>query len=220
MMRRLTSKAIANCMALFALVSPFIHASDANFDGATGVLSLPVVNVPGTGVVQASLNLTSDDPIQFTLQSAEIYPVPPVLDQLTQQVKSEGNDTKLYIPQVRVEAEYYEVNMTLLNDNPIVFGNLEVLSVSKVPAAVPDLPEASIKRGQVLYAQQCALCHGPTGAGTPLGPGVRNWSATQFNTLRILINNTMPLGNSKSCIDGGTSSCATDVSNYIIHQLK
>jgi hypothetical protein len=102
MMKRLTSNTIASlCMAFFALVPPFIHASEVTFDGATGVLSLPVVNVPGTGVVQTSLSLTSDDPIQFTLQSAEVYAVPPALDQLTQQVQTEGNITKLYIPRVR-----------------------------------------------------------------------------------------------------------------------
>ena len=219
-MKHLTSKTIASvCLVFSALVPPFIHASEVIFDAATGVLSLPVVNVPGTGVVQASLSLTSADPIQFTLQSAEIYAVPPALDQLTQQVQTEGNITKLYIPRVRVDAVYYEVKMTLLNDNPILFGNLDVLSESQVPVAVPDLLEASISRGQTLYTQQCALCHGSTGAGTS-APALRNWPATQFDALRRKINDTMPQFNAKSCVDSGTSMCATDISNYIINRLK
>ena len=50
-MKRLTSNTIASvCMAFFALVPPFIHASYVIFDGATGVLSLPVVNVTCPGI--------------------------------------------------------------------------------------------------------------------------------------------------------------------------
>jgi len=221
MMKRMMSKTTACvCMVLFTLVHPVVHAAEVIFDGATRVLSIPVVNVPGTGVLQASLSLTSADPVQFTLQSAQVFAVAPALDQLTPQVQTQGNSTKLYIPRVRVEAEYYEVNLTLLNGNPVVFGNLQVLSVSPVPVAQPDLLEASISRGQALYVQQCALCHGSTGAGTSLGPGLRNWSAPQFNALRTLINNTMPVGNATRCVDNATSMCATDTSNYIINRLK
>ena len=57
----------------FALLAPLslLHAQTApSFNSSTGVLSLPVVDVPGTGVVNATLGLSNQNPIQFTLQSA------------------------------------------------------------------------------------------------------------------------------------------------------
>lgn len=199
----------------FTLTANTIIAAEAIFDSATGVLSLPIVNVPGTGVVDATLSLTSSDPIEFTLHSATIYASAPVLDELSVQVQ---NGSKLYIPRVQVGNEFYELNMTLLSDNPIIFGSLEVLSVSNAPA--PDPLETSISNGQTVYTQLCSVCHGASGAGTAAGPSVLIGSTASFESLRIQINTSMPVGNTGSCVDNSVSTCATDVSNYIISRLR
>jgi cytochrome c553 len=193
------------------------HAEDAAFDGATGVLTLPVVNAPGIGVLRASLSLTSSDPIQFSLLSADIFSSPPALDAFTVQVQ---NGNTLYIPRVKVGSEFYELNMGLISADPFVFGNLQVLSVTPVPAPAPDPLQTSINNGQTLYAQQCASCHGVSGNGTVQAPSVVNSSFSNFNSLQSKINISMPQGNSSACVDNTSSTCATDISNYIINKLR
>lgn len=193
------------------------HAEDAAFDGATGVLTLPVVNAPGIGVLRATLSLSSSDPIQFSLLSADIFGTPPALDAFTVQVQ---NGNTLYIPRVLVGNDYYELNMTLLSSDPFVFGNLEVLSITPVPAPTPDPLETSINNGQTLYGQLCVSCHGASGNGTVLAPSVVNSSFTSFSALKNQINNAMPQGNASACVDSSNSTCATDISNYIIHRLR
>lgn len=204
-------------MLVFTLATYSVFATEAIFNSETGVLSLPIVNVPGTGVVDATLNLTNTDPIEFTLHSATFYSTPPVLDELSVQVQ---NGSVLYIPRVQVGSEFYELNMSLLNGNPIIFGNLQVLSVSNVPAPVPDPLETSINNGQAVYTQLCSVCHGVSGSGTAAGPSVLIGNTASFESLRIQVNNSMPVGNTGSCVDSSTSSCATDVSNYIISRLR
>jgi cytochrome c553 len=193
------------------------HAEDAAFDGATGVLTLPVVNAPGIGVLRATLSLTSSDPIQFSLLSADIFSSPPALDAFTVQVQ---NGNTLYIPRVKVGSEFYELNMGLISADPFVFGNLQVLSVTPVPAPAPDPLQTSISNGQTLYAQQCASCHGVSGNGTVQAPSVVNSSFSNFNSLQSKINISMPQGNSSACVDNTSSTCATDISNYIINKLR
>jgi cytochrome c553 len=193
------------------------HAEDAAFDGATGVLTLPVVNAPGIGVLRATLSLASSDPIQFSLLSADIFSSPPALDAFTVQVQ---NGNTLYIPRVKVGSEFYELNMGLISADPFVFGNLQVLSVTPVPAPAPDPLQTSISNGQTLYAQQCASCHGVSGNGTVQAPSVVNSSFSNFNSLQSKINISMPQGNSSACVDNTSSTCATDISNYIINKLR
>lgn len=195
------------------------RAEDAVFDGTTGVLTLPVVNAPGIGVLRATLSLSSSDPIQFSLLSADIFSTPPTLDAFSVQVQ---NSNTLYIPRVIVGSEYYELNMTLLSADPFVFGNLQVLSVAPVPTPEPepDPLEVSINNGQTLYAQQCAVCHGVSGNGTVQAPSLVNSNFVSFSALRNKIDTTMPQSNSNACVDSSTSTCATDISNYIINRLR
>ena len=192
-------------------------AADAAFDGATGILSLPVVEVPGTGVVNAGLRLSKDNPIEFTLQSAQIYTTPVTLNNKSARVRDGG---VLYIPSVQVGSQLYELNMTLLKPDPITFGNLDVLGVTNVAPPAPDPLQLSITAGQSRYAQLCASCHGSNGQGAPDGPSLISGSLTTFSPLRVKINNTMPLGNSSACVDSGSSTCATDITNYIINRLQ
>lgn len=212
---KLRELAISRIM-LFLFVAAFTmhsHAEDAAFDSGTGVLTLPVVNAPDIGVLRATLSLSSSDPIQFSLLTADIFSTAPTLDAFTVQVQ---NGNTLYIPRVLVGNDYYELNMGLLSSDPFVFGNLQVLSVT----AVPDPLATSIDNGKTLYAQQCASCHGVSGNGTVQAPGVVNSSFSSLSSLKSKINSSMPLGNSSACVDSGASSCATDISNYIIHTLR
>ncbi len=192
-------------------------AADAAFDGATGVLTLPVVDVPGTGVVNAGLRLSKDNPIEFTLQSAQVYTTPVTLNNKSAQVRTGG---VLYIPSVQVGTQLYELNMTLIKPDPITFGNLQVLGVTNVTPPAPDPLQLSITAGQNRYAQLCASCHGNNGEGAAQGPSLSSSGFNTFSTLRVKINTTMPLGNSSACVDSGSSTCATDISNFIINRLQ
>jgi len=208
----------------FGLLAPLslLHAQTApSFNSSTGVLSLPVVDVPGTGVVNATLGLSNQNPIQFTLQSASVYTTPPTVNSSSPRVV---NGSTLYIPRVQVGSELYELNMGLVSSAPIIFGNLQVVSVVPVPSATPaptpNPLQASIARGQTQYAAQCAACHGGNGTGGQSGQSVKDSSFTTFATLRTKINNTMPPGNPSACADIGGGTCATDVANYIINVLR
>ncbi len=192
-------------------------AADAAFDGATGVLTLPVVDVPGTGVVNAGLRLSKDNPIEFTLQSAQVYTTPVTLNNKSAQVRSGG---VLYIPSVQVGSQLYELNMTLIKPDPITFGNLQVVGVTNVTPPAPDPLQLSITAGESRYAQLCASCHGNNGEGALQGPSLTSSALTTFSPLRVKINNTMPLGNSSACVDSGSSTCATDITNFIINRLQ
>ena len=191
-------------------------AADAAFDGATGVLTLPVVDVPGTGVLNVGLRLSKDNPIEFTLQSAQVYSTAVTLNSKSARVRDGG---VLYIPSAQVGSQLYELNMTLIKQDPITFGNLQVLGVSNVIPPAPDPLQLSITAGEARYAQLCASCHGSNGGGAVQGPSLIS-GLTTFSPLRVKINNTMPQGNPSACVDSGSSTCATDITNFIINRLQ
>ncbi len=219
---------LAICLLLLSPPGLVQAQTSPSFDGTTGVLRLPVVDVPGTGVVNATLGLSSQNPIQFTLQSAAILSSPPTVDNATPRIV---NGNTLYIPRVQVGNELYELNMGVVSGNPIIFGNLQVVSVvpaatptptpapTPTPTPTPDPAAASNARGQTQFAAQCASCHGSTGQGGE-GPSVVNSAFNTFATLRTKIHTTMPQGNPSACADTASSTCATDVANYIINVLR
>lgn len=109
------------------------------FNDATGIVNLPVVDVPGSGIANASLQLTRVAPFEFTLVDAYFYNAGIAAG--TRPTRF-GQDGKLYLPQVIVGAEVYELYMTLLDDKAMRFGNLEVVNVRPRPA-LPALPPAA-----------------------------------------------------------------------------
>lgn len=191
------------------------------FDGATALLYLPVVDVAGLGVVNATLRLSSENPLEFSLQSAYVY-VPGTLAN-PEPVTVSGNG-QLYVPGAVAGNEIYEFTMSLIDNTLIVFGNPVVHRVTRIePPVTPPDPnplEASINAGQQNYAQLCATCHGPQGNGTQRAPSVVMSSLTSFAQLRGFIDANMPFGAPSQCVDNAISSCATDVSNFILHRLR
>lgn len=196
------------------------------FNDATAVVNLPVVDVPGSGIANASLQLTKQDPIEFSLSDAYFYGSGVSAGPRAVRLLDGG---VLNVPSVRVGAQLYELNMTLINSNPIVFGNLAVLAVTNVPA-VPALPPApvdptpdpfaaSIERGASQYGNLCVVCHGNNGEGG-LGPSLQAFSISSFTAVRNTINATMPQGNPGACVDSGSSTCATDIANFITRRLS
>jgi len=109
------------------------------FNDATGIVNLPVVDVPGSGIANASLQLTRVEPFEFTLVDAYFYN--PSIAAGARPTRF-GQDGKLYLPQVIVGAEVYELYMTLLDDKAMRFGNLEVVNV-RPRHALPALPPAT-----------------------------------------------------------------------------
>lgn len=100
----------------------------AFFDDSSGLLHLPVVDVPGQGTVNARLQLSRTDPIEFTLAHAIIYDQQIIPGNSALQIQNESY--YLYIPSVRVGNELWEISMELLGEDPILFGHLDVISVT------------------------------------------------------------------------------------------
>jgi len=195
----------------------------STFNDATGVVNLPVVNAPGLGIANASLLLTKNDPMEFTLIDAYFYETGIVAGETATRL----DGAILSIPSVRVGKELYEVRLTLLNDVTFLFGNLGVVSVRNEPAIgpLPPVPvdpanvlALSVAAGKTQYNNQCASCHGSTGVGG-YAPDVKGSLPNQFEALRSYIDLRMPTGNPRSCADSATSRCATDTANYIIYGL-
>ncbi len=196
------------------------------FDGTTALLYLPVVDVAGLGIVNATLRLSSENPLEFSLHSAYVY-VPGIQANPTPVTVAENG--QLYVPGAVAGNEIYEFTMSLIDNTLIVFGNPVVHRVTLIetpvtppdPAPPPPTPlELSINAGQQIFAQMCASCHGPQGNGTQLAPSVVSSSLTSFEPLRAFINANMPFRAPSQCVDNAVSSCATDVSNFIIHRLR
>lgn len=258
----------------FATVSVEINAS---FDAVAAVMTLPVVDVPGTGLARVAFDVIlaadladtefvlRDD---FYLYAAGILP-----GNTPAQLQAGG---VLYTPRLVVGEELFEFNLSLLSDDPIVFGNPNVLSVSNlVPTPAPEptpepepeptpepepeptpepepeptpepepeptpepepeptpepepepTPEPepselqlSIDRGQANFQSLCTVCHGATGRGG-IGPDLTSSNFNTFTSLRQKIDLTMPRLNSGNCTDSGSSSCATDVANFVFNVFQ
>lgn len=211
-----------NSAGLDAFVSLPINAQ---FDTANGTLNLPVLSVPGLGVANVTFSANLEA-LNFTLQNdfflyqtgVEAGDAPAVLRE----------DNSLLVPRLPIASDVFEFELSVVQAEPLVFGNLNILSVTNEsspvvptpepePEPTPDPLQASIAQGQIFYSQQCSGCHGVDGSGVS-APSLLN--STNFDALRSRIDFTMPLGNSGSCTDNQSNSCATDTANYIINVLQ
>jgi len=189
----------------------------ASFDATQMILTVPVLDAPGIGVgnVRFQVDLNA---LEFTLLN-DFYLYQQGIDAGDDAVQFLNGNT-LYIPGLLFGEEIYEANLTIVDAASMTFGNPEVISVRAVEP-LPDLQlEQSIADGQLRYNQMCANCHGLDGAGFGSFPSLLTDSLPSFDMLRNSIDMTMPLGNAGACVDTADSSCATDVSNYIIHVLR
>ncbi len=205
--------------------------SYASFDVTTSMMQVPVVDIPGIGIANLSFTVNLES-IEFALNNDfYLYATGIVAGDNPAQLQS---DNTLYIPGLVIGEDRYEFNLDLLGDSPVVFGNLAVLSVTKllpppVPMEVPS-PEPepdnsaaelqeSISRGQSQYASMCSVCHGATGLGG-IGPNLRISSFNSFDLLRNKIDLTMPQTSPSACVDDVSFSCATDIANFILNVFQ
>ncbi|MCH7817757.1 MAG: hypothetical protein IIC60_14435, partial [Proteobacteria bacterium] len=62
--------------------------------------------------------------------------------------------------------------------------------------------------------QQCTVCHGSSGGGG-IGPNLQTSNIDTVAELRSKIDLTMPQTNPSACKDNASSTCATDIANYV-----
>ena len=187
------------------------------FDSVNSIMQLPVLNVPGTGLVNVSFDVNPAS-LQFVLRDGfYAYSQGITAGDTPAEFQAGGI---LYIPRLPVGNEIYEFNLALLGDAPISFGNPAIISITNTPPEPDPEPsplEQSIALGEVQYSARCASCHGGSGG---IGPNLRTSSFNTFAALRSKIDLSMPVGNSSSCRDSSTSTCATDAANYILNVLQ
>lgn len=200
----------------------------ANFDTSAGILNLPVVDVPGTGLANVSFDVDLVN-LRFVLRNDFfLYNGGIVAGGNAAQLQG---GSVLFIPSLPIGNELYSFKVSILGDNPITFGNpSDIVITNFVPTPAPQ-PEPepepqptalqqSITRGESQYAQQCAECHGGSGEGGT-GPSMRTSALNSFNPLRARIDQTMPQLSPASCRDSGTTqTCATDTANYILNVFQ
>lgn len=211
----------------FADNVPATVATDTNatFDTGTNVMNVPVLDAPGIGLANVSFSVNLDiDPIVFTLLDNFYLYADGISGGNAPAQLQDGS--VLYIPALEVGTDIYEFNLTIIGEDPIALSNLQVLSVTNQgpapepePDPTPDPDQASISRGQTQFADQCASCHGASGGGGS-GPNIVNSSLNTFDPLRSYINNSMPRFNPAACVDSGSATCATDVTNYVLNVIQ
>lgn len=213
-----------NFAGLTATVSAPTYAS---FDSTTSIMTVPVLNAPGIGVanVRFSVNLGT---LQFTLLDGfYLYGSGITTGNNPAQFV---NNSVLQLPALVVGSDLYNANLAIVGENPIRFGNPQVVSVTAVPVIpLPQTPtptptptptdQQSITRGRSSYGALCVSCHGSSGEGG-IGPALTSSGFNTFASLRTKIDTTMPQGAPAQCRDGGGSTCATDIANYIINTFQ
>ena len=199
--------------------------TNASFDAAASVVVLPVVDVPGTGLARVSFDVSlaaNVDETEFALRDDfYIYTAGILAGNTPAQLQAGGI---LYTPRLVVGDELFEFNLSLLSDDPVVFGNPVVLSVSNLvplpdPEPEPSELQLSIDRGRINFQSLCTVCHGVTGLGI-IGPNLRTSNFNTFTALRQKIDSTMPQNDPGACKDTASSTCATDIANFVLNEFQ
>ena len=209
------------------LTATIVAPVRASFNAATSVLNLPVVSLPGVGIANMSFN-TNLQSIQFALRS-DFYLYGTGIEAGSNAAQLLPGNV-LQIPALPIGNELYAFKMSIVNSNPLTFGNLTEVVVSSLnpgtssgptpaPTPQPTALQQSIDKGRPLYSQLCASCHGASGNGVT-APSLVSSGLSDFAALRQRIDQTMPLNAPASCRDSDTSTCATDVANFILNVLQ
>ncbi len=215
--------AVQNFIGQFSTITDQAHGF---YDASTMTVHLPVVNIPGTGVFGATLEVTSLTPITLRLLSHYEYASGISLHQ-NAALFSGG---VLQVPAVRIGNEVMARQLDLIDASNFTFSNLRLLEpgpgLAPDPEPAPQEPsepnaeqialEQSIARGSSLYQQRCAVCHCTQGQGfcSSGAPSLRN-STLASSDMSIFIDTSMPLGNASACTD----QCAEDTANFILHSF-
>ena len=212
----------------------------ASFNATTSVLNLPVVDIPTVGLANLSFDVNVAT-VRFALRNDFFLYAGGIIAGDNAARLLPGNI--LSIPALTIGNERYAFKLSVVGDNPVTFGNLtDIVVTNPTPAPTPaptptptptptpaptPLPTAlqqSIARGEQQYGQQCTECHGATGEGGfsqgLFGPLLGVGPFDTFAALRPKIDQSMPPQSPASCRDGATSTCATDVANYILNVFK
>ena len=182
----------------------------------TAVMNVPVVDAPGIGILNATFDVNLET---FVVTLLEFFVYGNDIGVGDNPAEFQ-NSSVLHVPRLILGNELFEFNLTLIGEDPIVFDNLEVLSVTDIPVEteVNEL-QASISRGEAEYAILCVACHGATGGGG-IGPNLGTSSLNTFDPLRNKIDQDMPQGNASGCRDSEASSCATDIANFVLNTFQ
>lgn len=208
-----------NYAGLGATVSINTYAS---FDSSTNIMHVPVLDAPGIGIGNVSFSVDLGS-LAFSLQPSFYLYAAGVAGGNTPAVFENGST--LYVPGLIVGDQLYEFRMGISSGDPIIFASPQIISVSTFTPAQPQSPaeptpeQQSSARGLTQFANQCAICHGASGGGG-IGPSLADSSFNTFASLRSQIDANMPQGNPAACRDQGTSTCATDVANYVLSVIQ
>lgn len=113
-----------NSERLTAFVSEPVNAS---FDAESGVLNLPIVDAGELGVANVSLQADLEASRFTVTENTYIY-----ADRVQAPSSAAALSTTnvLRVPRLEFNGEFYDFELTLLQDNPVVFGDPNIISVS------------------------------------------------------------------------------------------
>lgn len=153
---------------------------------------IPRIDVEGYGSLKLSLQLADESTLTFNISDAV-----PAADNVTPGATFDLNSQQLDIPLLKVDANYYAVQMQLTT------GEMFQLTIAD-DASLP---------GQADYNAQCASCHGTDGSGGSVAVSLINCAnCSSLDVLSTYTNNLMPLGAPANCLD----QCASEVADYIL----
>ncbi|MDP7455739.1 MAG: hypothetical protein QGF62_04095, partial [Gammaproteobacteria bacterium] len=98
----------------------------ASVNGVTLVMNVPVLDAPGVGLANVSFQVDLQT-LEFTLLDNFYLYGPSIV--AGDNAAEFQNSSALFLPALLFGTDIYELNLTLLSGEPIVFGNPEVISV-------------------------------------------------------------------------------------------
>tara|TARA_B110000444_G_scaffold255785_1_gene290833 strand:+ start:1214 stop:2260 length:1047 start_codon:yes stop_codon:yes gene_type:complete len=191
-------------------------ATYATLNLDTAIMNVPVVDAPGIGILNATFGVNLET---FVVSLLEFFIYGNEIGVVDNPAEFQSSSV-LHVPRLILGNEIFEFNLTLIGDDPIVFDNLEILSVTNI-SVEPEVNELqeSISRGEAEYATLCVACHGASGGGG-IGPNLLTSSFNAFDPLRDKIDLDMSQGNAGGCRDSEASSCATDIANFVLNDFQ
>lgn len=118
---------------------------DSEFNGSSGVLSIPLVVVDDQAY-SIDLTLTNSDTLEFSLGSA----VETSSSDDPRAASFSPAENLLRIPVVRVDDDSYAIQMNLTNDNPVTF-QISKANIVNPACSIPGLPEFSTPANATVF---------------------------------------------------------------------